>query len=236
MKEEIEEWRAVVGFEGQYEVSNHGRVRSLDRLDFRGYRRKGKILSPGRQVAKAGYLQLTVHLRGPNGFRSYTVSRFVAEAFLPYPSGWVSGKGLQVDHRNGDGTCNLLSNLRWLTPSQNARAFSRPRSRSTKTSKYRGVYRPKANGRWMARATVNGKRGSFYIGSFETEEEAALAFNRVALENGYLPEALNVIEPADKNGALREALNIIQPTDENICAPQSPNIANPEDEEYAEAA
>lgn len=58
----IEEWRPIVGYEGLYEVSSYGRVRSLDRYDNRNYFRKGKVLSP--RIRLDGYLDVCLHCNG----------------------------------------------------------------------------------------------------------------------------------------------------------------------------
>lgn len=111
-----EEWRAVVGFEGSYEVSNHGRVRSLDRaipyqkIDQYSGRliavtkhMKGKVLRPG--TMKSGH-QFIVLGRG-NGF---CVHALVLTAFKgPCP------EGMECCHGDGDPANNHIDNLRWDT-------------------------------------------------------------------------------------------------------------------------
>lgn len=107
----IKEWRPVVGFEGGYEVSNLGRVRSLDRFlprignSPRIYR--GKILNP--QAKKAGHLWVQLG-RG----NQFYVHHLVLEAFVgPCPAGQV---GLHWDDEPSN---NFLENLRWGTRSDN---------------------------------------------------------------------------------------------------------------------
>ena len=102
-------WKPVVGFEGLYEVSNLGRVRSLDRVltsgsAKRGYPRKvrGVVLSP--QKHSAGYLH--VRLSG----ETRIVSWLVLEAFEG-----LRPKQHEVCHNNGDKLDNRLSNLRYDT-------------------------------------------------------------------------------------------------------------------------
>lgn len=115
-----EDWRPVVGFEGLYEVSNLGRVRSLDRVN--SYSRtcqysgrilnvkrkyKGRLLRPG--TASNGYM--TVSLGRSN---SVCVHVLVLTAFAgPAPT------GTECLHRDGTRTNNNAENLRWGTRSEN---------------------------------------------------------------------------------------------------------------------
>lgn len=114
MKTAEEEWRAVVGWEGFYEVSNLGRVRSLERVVTRsnGYPLpvKAKVLSPSPDTR--GHMQ--VALREPHRTRVARVHRLVLESFVgPCPEG---GEGL---HWDDDKENNNLSNLRWGTRTEN---------------------------------------------------------------------------------------------------------------------
>lgn len=107
----MENWKPIVGYEGIYEVSDAGRIRSLDRKDCRGNRISGKDIKP--RLINSGYLM--VHLRDENGKRTgKLVHRLVAETFL------TANKGeTQVDHIDENKTNNQLSNLRWVTPKVN---------------------------------------------------------------------------------------------------------------------
>ncbi|WP_081287170.1 NUMOD4 motif-containing HNH endonuclease [Mycobacterium asiaticum] len=116
---EHEEWRPVVGFEGYYEVSSLGRVRSLDRRVPQGDRTQfwpGKMLtqtpSPSSGDRRGRYLD--VHLsRGSKKYR-VRIHRLVLEAFVgPRPPGY------ECLHANDIGTDNRVENLRWGTASQN---------------------------------------------------------------------------------------------------------------------
>ena len=109
-----EEWRSVVGYEGHYEVSNRGNLRSLDRVVTykNGVKRthKGKALKLGKH--KFGYSKVELH---KNGKISHTnVHRLVLEAFSgPCPD------GMEACHNDGDPTNNTIENLRWGTRSEN---------------------------------------------------------------------------------------------------------------------
>ena len=102
-----EKWLPIKGYEGLYEVSNYGRVRSLN------YRRKGvrKVL---KCYARLGYYIKTSLVK--DGVRKYyRVHRLVAQAFLPQP---MEGQ-TQVEHINTDKRDNRVQNLRWVSPKGN---------------------------------------------------------------------------------------------------------------------
>ena len=102
-----EVWRAVKDYEGLYEVSDCGCVRSFDRIDARGRFCKGRILAP--HLAPSGYAQ--VHLYRDGVQESRRIHRMVLETFTgPAPS-----KDHQTCHYNGVKDDNRLSNLRWGT-------------------------------------------------------------------------------------------------------------------------
>ena len=106
-----EEWRAVPGYEGLYEVSNMGRVRSLDylvRTQYGRFRRiKGRILKSG--IASNGYCMVVLS-KG----KSKTIHRLVASVFLPNPDNLPI-----VNHKDEDKTNNCVNNLEWCSSKYN---------------------------------------------------------------------------------------------------------------------
>lgn len=113
----MEEWRPVKGYEGRYEVSSLGRVRSLDfDRPYSGQkprRHKGKILS--QPVSKQlGYRY--VGLCDGKTSRCVLVHRLVAEAFVDRPA---SRKRLCVNHIDGNKLNNVPENLEWVTWGEN---------------------------------------------------------------------------------------------------------------------
>lgn len=109
----MEEWRDVVGFEGCYQVSNSGGLRSVDK--FIGGRwgdrfLAGKILSQ----YSAEYGRRTINLAKDGNKKRSKVHRLVLEAFVgPCPD------GMECCHNNGDASDNRLENLRWGTKKSN---------------------------------------------------------------------------------------------------------------------
>lgn len=103
-----EEWQPVIGYEGIYEVSDAGRVKSLSRIDRSGHRRREKTLSPG--VSK----DLKVSLSKDGCVKQRSVAQLVLESFVG------PGGGLWALHRDDDATNNCLNNLYWGTPSENS--------------------------------------------------------------------------------------------------------------------
>lgn len=102
-----ERWLPIQGYEGLYDISNYGRVRSYD------YRKRGelRILSTH---ARLGYY-VKVRLRKDGKVRYFRVHRLVAIAFLNPPK---SGE-TQVEHVNCDKRDNRVINLRWCSPKGN---------------------------------------------------------------------------------------------------------------------
>jgi len=107
VKYATEEWRAIAGREGEYEVSSLGRVRSLDRVLADGRRRKGQILAP--RFGATGYVTTCL---GAGNYR--LVHRLVVEAFIgPIP------EGQDVRHLDGSRTNNVPENLCYGTRLEN---------------------------------------------------------------------------------------------------------------------
>lgn len=105
-----ERWRPVVGFEGSYEVSDYGRVRSLPRRASNGRRLGARILKS--QATSYGYL--CVFLYRDNGPEFRKVHTLVLEAFVgPAPAGQI------CRHLDGNPANPSLMNLKWGTHSEN---------------------------------------------------------------------------------------------------------------------
>lgn len=111
----MENWKPVPGFEGWYEVSDHGNIRSLDRIvpykDGRKRRYRGKMLTP--RANADGYLQ--VQLSVTDKPKTVKVHRVVAEAFIQNPHGLP-----EVNHKDENKTNNAASNLEWCSHKYNS--------------------------------------------------------------------------------------------------------------------
>ena len=129
MIEEI--WRPIEGYEGLYEVSNTGRVRSLDmyvKCGYGSYRlRKGKVLSP--VIKDNGYLQVGLYYNGK--YKMFLVHRLVAQAFIENFDNLP-----EVNHLDEDKSNNSVDNLEWCDRSYNLKYGTvRIRSINTKIKK-----------------------------------------------------------------------------------------------------
>lgn len=104
---EVERWAPVAGWEGIYEVSDHGRIRSLARDfgDSSGKRRPVQERIIKLRIGRQGYPLTTLSAFG-RGRQTFTVHRLVARAFIPNPDNLA-----MVNHINSDRTCNLYTNL-----------------------------------------------------------------------------------------------------------------------------
>ena len=100
-------WKPISGFEGLYEISNYGRVKSLGNGI---YNSKKKILIPWKE--NCGYLRILLSKNGTH--KHYSVHRLVATTFLPNPENLP-----QVNHRDEDKQNNHVDNLEWCSSKYN---------------------------------------------------------------------------------------------------------------------
>ena len=130
MTSTVEHWKPVVGYEGLYEVSDQGRVKSLPGERWNGqsiHKFSGKVLKP--QCA-GRYLHVALSSNG--NVRSRRIHQLVADAFLLECPG-VPGRNrgqYHVDHINNDPHDNRAANLQWLTHYENT-YLKAARSRDT---------------------------------------------------------------------------------------------------------
>lgn len=154
MSEEI--WKPIMGYEGIYEVSNLGRVRSLDRIVMKPhpkskvpteYHKKGTIIKQASYPN--GYL--TICLKANGNKENCLVHRLVGKAFVP---GYFDGA--DINHKNENVKDNRAENLEWCTRSYNLQYNGR--------AKRVGIVQGKAVEQW----TLDGN----LVKTFETIRQA----------------------------------------------------------------
>jgi len=167
-KEEI--WKDIPNYEGYYQASSFGRVRSLDRtVEFSDGRKrfyKGRIIKGN--VDGDGYRRTT--LRGDGIGRQLNFSQLVAMTFLGHEP---NGHTLVVDHINGDKSDDRVENLRIVSHRANTSTCFRS-DKGSFSSEYAGVYWNKNASKWLAKIRYNGVRS--HLGYHDSELEASNAY------------------------------------------------------------
>lgn len=163
----MEIWKEVKNYEGKYEVSNKGRVKSLERaVNCKG----GKTKLNKEKILKNktnGRNQICVDMFSGNGNpKRLYVSILMAIAFLGHK--YPNKKKLVVDHKDNNPKNNDINNLQIITHRLNTSKYRKG------TSKYPGVCWDSGNRKWKASLQINGR--SKNLGHFEDEKEASLYY------------------------------------------------------------
>lgn len=161
MENNAEFWKDIVGFEGLYEISNYGNVKSCKRyVNFRFGKRLvfEKLLRLGKD--KDGYLMAILCQDGIK--KTVKIHRLVANAFIDK----IDGKNI-VNHIDSNKSNNILSNLEWVSSLEN---ICHSKSKLKSSSKYIGVSYNKRDRGFRTHICRNGK--NIYLGSFKSEEDA----------------------------------------------------------------
>jgi hypothetical protein len=173
------EWRDVPGYEGLYQVSSDGMVRSVDRTVLRS---DGTYRFYASQVlniyeGKSGYMHVILHKDGKR--KNMYVHRMVADAFIPK----MDGKDV-VNHKDYDRRNNTVNNLEWCTCRENIHHSLGHMRKPHSGAKYMGHCM--VRGRDVFRVTMKG------IGidkKFPTEEDAIRFRNSILSTNAYFSQS-----------------------------------------------
>jgi hypothetical protein len=185
MEEEI--WKDVPGYEGVYQASSFGKIRSMDREVPHGNgggRRslKGITLKTDANINGAGYMYATLSLNGV--YKKLAVHQIIAMAFFGHkPHGYKN----VVNHIDGNRLNNHANNIEVVTTRENTTTKFKNRVAGI-TSDYVGVCLDKDKGRWLASITVNGKQ--VHLGYHKEELDAHNSYQKAlkAVESGRFKE------------------------------------------------
>lgn len=165
MELEAEIWKQIKNYEGFYEVSNLGRIKSVSRTILR----KGKWINISERILlqtkdSRGYSKVRLSINSVKTTKRIHV--LVAIAFLSHmPDGFK----IIVDHKNNIKSDNFLDNLQLITTRQN-----QSKDKKKGSSKYTGVCFKKNKNTWQAAIRINGKIK--HLGYSKSEEEASLLY------------------------------------------------------------
>lgn len=171
----IEIWKNIVGYEGLYEVSNWGRVKSLN------YNHTGQEMILKNKKHKGGYLRVGLCKEGK--VKYFSVHRLVAQAFIPNPDNLP-----QVNHKDEVKTNNFVfvredgsvdfnkSNLEWMTAKENMN-YGTARERTVKAR--RGVYNTKCS-KPVAQKTKDGELVKIWPSVAEVQRQTGWSAGSIA--------------------------------------------------------
>lgn len=172
MSKLVEEWRPVVGYEGFYEVSDWGNLRSIDRIIIfsNGRKHPYKGIEPKQRTDVGGYKVVTLSIN--QKMKIFKVHVLVWEAF--------NGKkpnGMQVNHKDEDKTNNRLENLELVTPKENCNYGKR----NEKISKYLLKKHPRSVK--IAKYSLNGTLIKIYNSSRQAAKDNNGCWNSEILKH-----------------------------------------------------
>jgi hypothetical protein len=156
----VEIYKDVIGYEGIYQVSNLGNVKSLKF-------NKERVLKPSKD--SKGYLSINLSLNGV--FKMRNIHQLVAESFLNHKR---CGYKLVVNHLDFNKINNNVSNLELVTARENCN-----KKHLKSSSKYTGVQWNKRLNKWVAYITLNNR--AKYLGCFNDELRAAHEYQKELL-------------------------------------------------------
>jgi hypothetical protein len=166
-----EVWKDIIDYEGLYQVSDLGRVKSLSRSIIRsdGFVFKAKSMFLKQYVDKQKYHNVWLYKNSKR--KAFKVHVLVATMFLNYNS--KNTKNLVVDHKSNLRNLNSVNDIQIITNRENC---SKNRKDKITSSKYIGVCFDKHNNKWKSSIYTNKKRT--HLGYFKTELEAHQAYQK----------------------------------------------------------
>lgn len=161
-----EKFRDVSGYEGLYQVSDQGRVKSLERWVVNGKsKRRVEEKNKNNLLINSGYLTVLLSEAGKN--KRFLIHRLMGFTFLKD----TYKEGLVIDHIDNNKLNNNIFNLQWITPRLNA-----SKDRKNGTSKYTGVRLCRSSGKYRSTIKINGK--AKHLGMFINEFDARDAYQQ----------------------------------------------------------
>jgi hypothetical protein len=154
-------WKDIKGYDGYYQVSNFGRIKSLSReiLKKRGcFKTKSRIL---KQCVINGYCYAFISFNKKK--MTYTAHRLVANYFI-----YKKYNKPQVNHIDSNKLNNIFKNLEWVSARENE--CHKQSKNKNNTSIYTGVSFNLQSKKW--RSTINFNKKFIFLGYFNTQEEA----------------------------------------------------------------
>lgn len=174
----MEQWKDIEGYEGLYQVSSLGRIKSLKA--WRGNKYKSLYINVEKIIKlskeKSGYLKVVLHNK--NKKQNKRVHRLVAEAFIPNPYNYKC-----INHKDCNKENNNIDNLEWCTQRYNVvHAINndlRKFEYKGKNAKY--INYDKRNGDFYVNISMNSKK--IHLGTFKTIDEAKYVRNMFLKNN-----------------------------------------------------
>lgn len=167
----MEEWKDIIGYEGYYEVSTSGLIRSVDRLVKNGhaeYIRKGHVLTPS--LSNSGYLQVRLSIR--QEIKPFYVHRLVAEAHIKNPNNLP-----QINHKDEDKTNNKVENLEWCSRKYNMNYGTFPQRRLEKALRERN---DESRSKKVYQYDYNGSLINFFASLHEVERCTGIKQDKIS--------------------------------------------------------
>ena len=159
-------WKDIEGYDGDYQISNFGVVKSFKKC------RGTNIRILKSKIDRDGYLNVCLHKN--KKVKTLHIHRLVWDAFGDSPR---KGRTLQIDHIDNNKNNNRIDNLQLLSSREN---ITKVKLYYNKSSKYTGVTWDKSRNKWLSRIKINEKH--IHLGRYNTEEEASAAYQSALIK------------------------------------------------------